>query len=90
MKHLYHPANQATEPIYLNRASLRQALRHKRRRLTPYQQQQASHRVCQKISQQPWFINAASLAVYMATDGEVDPIKIAVMAHNRGDRKSVV
>lgn len=86
MKHLYHPANQATEPIYLNRASLRQALRHKRRRLTPYQQQQASHRICQKISQQPWFINAASLAVYMATDGEVDPIKIAVMAHNRGKK----
>ncbi|NLW05940.1 MAG: 5-formyltetrahydrofolate cyclo-ligase [Pseudomonadaceae bacterium] len=77
-------SNQPIEPAYLTRASLRRALRNKRRQLTPYQQQQASQLICRHLSQQAWFINASSLAIYMAADGEVDPIKLAVMAHNRG------
>lgn len=70
----------------INRSSLRRHLRQKRRLLTTHQQKLASRQVCQLVRQQPWFIKASSLAVYMAADGEVDPLPIALMAQGMGKK----
>jgi len=70
----------------INRSSLRRHLRQKRRQLTAHQQKLASRQVCQLVRQQPWFIKASSLAVYMAADGEVDPLPIALMAQGMGKK----
>jgi len=75
------------QPSFLiNRSSLRRHLRQKRRQLTAHQQKLASRQVCQLVRQQPWFIKASSLAVYMAADGEVDPLPIALMAQSMGKK----
>lgn len=70
----------------INRSTLRHHLRQKRRQLSVYQQKVASHKICQLTRQQPWFINASSLAVYMAADGEVDPLPLALMAQTMGKK----
>lgn len=76
----------STPSTFTNRASLRQSLRYKRRQLTKFQQQQAARQVCRLVRQQPWFLNASSLAVYMAADGELNPLAIALMAHRMGKK----
>lgn len=68
----------------INRFSLRRTLRKRRRELSNYQQKLASQKICQLVSQQTWFINASRLAVYMANDGEADPLPLAVFAHKMG------
>ena len=68
------------------RKNLRHSLRHKRRQLTKHQQQQAAQLICRHIRQQTWFLNATSLAVYMAADGEADPLMLAKMAHKMGKK----
>lgn len=73
-----------TLSISNQRKNLRRRLRNKRRQLTPHQQQQASQHICRHIRQQTWFINASRLAVYMAADGEVNPLMLAKMAHKMG------
>ena len=70
----------------VNRSSLRRHLRQKRRQLTTHQQKLASRQVCHLVRQQSWFIKASSLAVYMAADGEVDPLPIALMAQGMGKK----
>lgn len=76
---------QPSSPL-IDRSSLRRHLRQKRRQLTAYQQKQASHKICQLVRQQPWFVNASNLAVYMAADGEADPLPIAFMAQAMGKK----
>lgn len=72
--------------LSLDRSSLRRQLRHKRRQLTQQQQQQAAFNACRIIKQQSWFLNASSLAIYMAADGELDPLAIALMANKMGKK----
>ncbi len=67
-----------------NRSALRRSLRQKRRNLSKAQQTQAAQQLCRLIGQQAWFMNASRLAVYMASDGEVDPLPLAVLAHKMG------
>ncbi len=75
-----------TSSVANERKNLRRSLRNKRRQLTHYQQQQASRLICRHLRQQAWFLNATSLAVYMAADGEVDPLMLAKMAHKMGKK----
>jgi len=69
-----------------DRYDLRRHLRQQRRQLSVYQQKLASQKICQLVRQQSWFINASSLAVYMPTDGEADPLPLAVMAQAMGKK----
>lgn len=69
-----------------DRASLRRSLRKKRRQLSKSQQKLAAQQICKLIRQQAWFINATSLAVYMAADGEIDPLILAIFAHKLGKK----
>ncbi|WP_027850529.1 5-formyltetrahydrofolate cyclo-ligase [Marinospirillum insulare] len=75
-----------TSSSHNNRSSLRRLLRQKRRQLSSYEQKVASYKACQRVSQQAWFLNASNLAVYMASDGELDPLPLALKAQKMGKR----
>lgn len=55
-----------------NRQSLRRTLRTRRRQLTQKQQQSASQRLFLKLIKHPALLQARTLAVYLASDGEID------------------
>lgn len=59
------------------RTQLREELRARRRALSPQQQQQASTNVLRQLMRQPVFMRSHHVALYMAADGEVDPMPIA-------------
>lgn len=67
-------------PANPQRQQLRQALRARRRSLSKTQQQQAALNLIRQLRQQPWFIQAKTLVVYLANDGELDPEPLAQMA----------
>lgn len=54
------------------RAHLRSQLRAARRQLTPAQQQQAATKVSNYLLQQDYVQSASTVAVYLASDGEID------------------
>lgn len=55
------------------KALLRQQLRQKRRKLSSYQQRQASQKLCQRLSKLISFKRARHIALYWPNDGEIDP-----------------
>jgi 5-formyltetrahydrofolate cyclo-ligase len=61
----------------LDRVSLRQELRRRRRALNPLQQSQASMRALRQLLSMPQLMRAQHIALYMANDGELDPQIIA-------------
>ncbi len=73
-----------TEYDLLDRASIRQHMRHKRAQLSPQQQLQAARALSQIVFTQPWFQRAQNLALYLANDGEMDPVVIMEKARYRG------
>lgn len=60
-----------------HKQQLRNELRARRRALTSAQQQQASHLLLRQLMQLPQFMRAQHIALYIATDGEIDPAVIA-------------
>ena len=68
----------------LTRAQLRQLLRNKRRSLSFAQQQQAAQQLCQQLAQHPLFRRAQHIALYLASDGEIDPLLLMREAWRRG------
>ncbi|MDN3681705.1 5-formyltetrahydrofolate cyclo-ligase [Vibrio tapetis subsp. quintayensis] len=56
------------------RKQLRQSIRTKRQALTSVQQQQASQQLLKQVSQLPALITAKNVAIYLAADGEIDPM----------------
>lgn len=68
----------------LTRAQLRQLLRNKRRNLSSSQQQQAAQQLCQRLTQHPLFRRAQHIALYLASDGEIDPLLLMREAWRRG------
>lgn len=66
-----------------DRASIRQHMRQLRNQLSPQQQLQAARELSQVILSQPWFQRAKNLAVYLANDGEMDPIVVMEKARYR-------
>jgi 5-formyltetrahydrofolate cyclo-ligase len=69
---------------FLTRAQLRQLLRNKRRSLSASQQQQAAQQLYQQLAQHPLFRRAQHIALYLASDGEIDPVLLMREAWRRG------
>ncbi len=57
-----------------HRKQLRQSIREKRQALTVTQQQQASQLLLKQVSRLPALQNIKSVALYLAADGEIDPM----------------
>ena len=73
-----------TEYDLLDRASIRQHMRAQRNQLSPQQQLQAARNLSQIVLSQPWFQRAQNLALYLANDGEMNPVVIMEKARYRG------
>lgn len=68
----------------LSRAALRRALREQRRALSPRQQRLAARRLYQQLAQHPLFRRARHIALYLASDGEIDPCHLLRAAQKMG------
>lgn len=73
-----------TEYDLSDRSSIRQFMRHQRSQLSPQQQLQAARNLSQIVFTQPWFQRAQNIALYLANDGEMDPIVVMEKARYRG------
>ena len=65
------------------RKQLRQAMRQRRRALSPRQQKQASQQLYRQLCTQPVFQRAKHIALYLANDGEIDPVEIGKQAEKQ-------
>ncbi len=65
-------------------ASLRKSLRHRRRQLTPREQDIAASRLYDQISGKRFFHSARRIAFYLPSDGEIDPSLLMAAALERG------
>jgi len=72
------------EPQLDYRKQLRQSIRTKRQALTPLQQQQAAQQLLKQITQLPGLKTAKSVAIYLAADGEIDPMPSIQWLWQRG------
>lgn len=73
-----------TEPAPLSRPHLRRMLRKARRALTPSEQRQAALGLYRQLAQHPLFRRAKHIALYLPTDGEIDPRLLLRAAQRRG------
>ncbi len=67
-----------------SKSSLRAGLRRQRQDLSRAQQRQAAVALARLVSRQPFFLRARRLALYLANDGELDPLfllELAAAAH---------
>lgn len=63
--------------VSAQRTQVRAALRARRRALSPMQQQQASLGALRQLMKLPIFLRSYHVAIYIAADGELDPLPIA-------------
>lgn len=68
----------------LSRAALRRQLRQARRALSPLQQKQAARALRRQLAQHPLFRRARHIALYLPSDGEIDPRPLLREAQKRG------
>lgn len=68
----------------LSRPQLRRLLRQRRRALSKTQQRQASHDLYRQLAQSPSFRRARHIALYLPSDGEIDPALVLKAARKRG------
>ncbi len=68
----------------LSRAALRRQLRQARRALSPLQQRQAARALRRQLAQHPLFRRARHIALYLPSDGEIDPRPLLREAQKRG------
>ena len=68
------------------RHAIRKQMRAFRQQLTPEQQLLAARQLSQILMSQPWFQRAKNIAMYIANDGEIDPIVVSAKAQFRGRR----
>lgn len=71
-----------TQP--LSRSQLRRQLRAARRALSRSQQQRAARDLYRQLAQQPMFRRARHIALYLPSDGEIDPRPLLRAAQRRG------
>ena len=71
-----------TEPV--TRPQLRRQLRKARRELSPCEQRQAARGLYRQLAQHPLFRRAKHIALYLPTDGEIDPRLLLKEAQRRG------
>lgn len=67
-----------------DRHGIRQYMRRQRNALTDQMQLEAAKRLSQNVLSQPWYQRAKNIAVYLANDGEIDPIVFTSKALFRG------
>lgn len=68
----------------LSRAQLRTRLRKQRRNISPSQQAQAAQSLFRQLAQHPLFLHAQHIALYSASDGEIDTQLLMREAWRRG------
>jgi len=73
-----------TEYDLSDRTSIRQYMREQRNQLSAQQQLQSARELSQVVLGQSWFQRANNIAVYLANDGEMDPIVITEKSRYRG------
>ena len=71
---------------FSTRRELRQALRHRRRALSPGQRKQAERALCRRLKQLPEVHRARRVALYLPNDGEIDPRPLMAWLERRGVR----
>ena len=73
-----------TEPAPPTRPQLRRLLRNARRELSPCAQRLAARGLYRQLAQHPLFRRAKHIALYLPTDGEIDPRLLLREAQRRG------
>src|SRR5690606_33694649 len=68
----------------LDRKALRRLLRARRRALSAPVQRAAALRVAAVVARRPEFVSANHVAVYLAADGELDPLPLVALARAAG------
>lgn len=68
----------------LSRPVLRRQLRQARRQLSPLQQKHAARALYRQLAQHPLFRRARHIALYLPSDGEIDPRPLLRAAQRRG------
>jgi 5-formyltetrahydrofolate cyclo-ligase len=71
---------------FASRRQLRQALRQRRRSLSPCQRKQADRALCHRLRQLPELNRARRVALYLPNDGEIDPRPLIPWLTRRGVR----
>lgn len=66
-----------------SRAQLRRQLRQARNNLSPLEQKKAAQQLARTLSHTPLFRKSRHIAVYVASDGEIDPKALVVEAQKR-------
>ena len=72
------------ETTDLSRPKLRRLLRQARRRLSPQAQRRAAQGLYRQLAQHPVFRRAKHIALYLPSDGEIDPRPLLRAAQRRG------
>ena len=72
------------DPAAHSRPQLRRLLRQTRRALSPQAQRQAACSLYRQLAQHPTYRRARHLALYLPTDGEIDPRPLLREAQRRG------
>jgi 5-formyltetrahydrofolate cyclo-ligase len=75
-----------TDYCQADKRALRRTLRAQRRALSVFAQRRAAIRLAQRVTRLPWFIRARSIALYLAADGEIDPLPLMQSAWRCGKR----
>ncbi|MBF7730111.1 5-formyltetrahydrofolate cyclo-ligase [Pseudomonas sp. N040] len=70
----------------LSRPALRRQLRQARRNLSATEQKNAARALYRQLAQHPLFRRARSIALYLPSDGEIDPRPLLEEAWQRGKR----
>jgi len=65
---------------------LRRELRARRNSLSPFQQKQASQKLCRVLKKQAAFLRSKHIAFYLAEDGEIDSYELLLQAHKMGKK----
>lgn len=73
-----------TQTAALSRPQLRRVLRQRRRALSRSQQRLAARNLYRQLAQQPHFRRARHIALYLPSDGEIDPRPLLAAAQRRG------
>jgi 5-formyltetrahydrofolate cyclo-ligase len=68
----------------LTRPQLRRLLRQRRRELAPQEQRKAAQELYRQLAQHPLFRRAKHIALYLPSDGEIDPRPLLHAAQRRG------
>lgn len=68
----------------LNRPQLRREMRRRRRSLSPAQQKRAAQQLLNQVKKLPQFLRARRIAVYLANDGEIDPVHVIEQMRRMG------